>query len=73
MRVWTSMEHGARFYETTRNIVNRCERIIAEDLKIQNMQGDGCLSKGIAVAGARARFDFNDMGLGLCLAARQSI
>jgi putative transposase len=38
-------------YKTARSIVDRYERIYVEDLKIQNMQANRCLSKSIADAG----------------------
>jgi IS605 OrfB family transposase len=38
-------------YKTARSIVNRYERIYLEDLKIQNMQRNRCVSKSIADAG----------------------
>jgi putative transposase len=38
-------------YKTARSIVNRYETIFVEDLKIQNMQGNRCVSKSIADAG----------------------
>jgi putative transposase len=38
-------------YKTARSIVNRYERIFVEDLKIQNMQRNRCVSKSIADAG----------------------
>jgi putative transposase len=38
-------------YKTARSIVNRYERIYLEDLRIQNMQGNRCVSKSIADAG----------------------
>jgi len=38
-------------YKTARSIVNSYERIYLEDLKIQSMQGNRCLSKSIADAG----------------------
>jgi putative transposase len=38
-------------YKTARSIVNRYERIYLEDLKIQSMQGNRCVSKSIADAG----------------------
>ncbi|MCX6656874.1 MAG: transposase [Candidatus Bathyarchaeota archaeon] len=38
-------------YKTARSIVNKYERIYLEDLKIQNMQRNRCVSKSIADAG----------------------
>jgi putative transposase len=38
-------------YKAARSIVNRYERIFVEDLKIQNMQRNRCVSKSIADAG----------------------
>jgi putative transposase len=38
-------------YKTARSIVNRYEMIFVEDLKIQNMQRNRCVSKSIADAG----------------------
>jgi putative transposase len=38
-------------YKTARSIVDRYERIYLEDLKIQNMQRNRCVSKSIADAG----------------------
>lgn len=38
-------------YKTARSIVNRYERIYVEDLKIQNMRGNRCMSKSIADVG----------------------
>ena len=38
-------------YKTARSIVDRYEMIYVEDLKIQNMQRNRCLSKSIADAG----------------------
>ena len=38
-------------YKTARSIVNRYERIFVEDLNLQNMQRNRCVSKSIADAG----------------------
>jgi putative transposase len=38
-------------FKTARMIVNRYERIVVEDLKIQNMQRNRCVSKSIVDAG----------------------
>jgi putative transposase len=38
-------------YKTARSIVNRYEKIVVEDLRIDNMRRNRCLSKGIGDAG----------------------